>query len=400
MVVLVRQAPEGTQQATPLLAATAPAAGGTEAAPGVQESVYQALEVFNGALMLIRDQYLEPVDPAFLMDGAVRGIFEALDADSAYLGAEDLARYRNRAAAVADLGIGLQKRYYLHVDDVLPGSPAAAAGIERGVAITAIDGENTRELRIPVARLLLAGRPGTSVELTLRDATDAESRVVTLERTVLADPPVEHRMAGQGIGLVRIRRFHEETPPQLAAAVRTLGDGGAEALALDLRGSRGTGDGCAAGAEAAGVFMEGAVAEVVHREQQGEESSSPLATPTGEPVFEGPLAVIVNTSTVCPGEVLAAALKARDNADVVGRRTAGRTGRPELIELPEGDAILLSTAHIRGMDGEDILGSGVAPSLRPADLDIEAGDLDEDDPELDLAIRALERRMAGAKGPA
>ena len=371
-----------------------------EAAPAVQDSVYQALEVFNGALMLIRDQYLEPVEPAFLMDGAVRGIFEALDADSAYLSAEDLARYRDRAAAVAEIGIGLQKRYYLHVDDVLPGSPAAAAGIERGVAITAIDGRNTRELRVPVARLLLSGQPGTSVELTLRDATDAESRAVTVERTVLAEPPVEHRLAGEGIGLVQIRRFHQDTPAQLAAAVRSLGGEGAEALALDLRGSRGTGAGCADGAEAAGTFMTGDVAQLVHRTEQGEEASVPLPARAGEPVFEGPLAVIVNTSTVCPGEVLAAALKARENADVVGRRTAGRTGRPELIELPEGDAILLSTAHVRAMDGEDILGVGVAPSLGPADLGVEADDLDEDDPELDLALRALERRRAEAQDPA
>ena len=106
-------------------------ADGREGGTAVQESTYQALEVFNGALMLIRDQYLEPVDPAFLMDGAVRGIFEALDADSAYLSADELARYRSRGSLTASVGLGLQKRYYLHVDDVLPGSPAAAEVLAR-----------------------------------------------------------------------------------------------------------------------------------------------------------------------------------------------------------------------------------------------------------------------------
>ena len=379
----------------PLLAAAGTSGGSAaEAGAVAQESVYQALEVFSGALMLIRDQYLEPMDPAFLMDGAVRGIFEALDPDSAYLSAADLARYRDRASASASVGVGLQKRYYLHVDDVLPGSPAAEAGIERGVAITAIDGQNTRELRIPVALLLLAGEPGTPVELSLRGATDSESRPVTLERAVLPAPPVEHRMLEEGIGLVQIRRFHEETTAQLAAAVQSLEDSGAVSLALDLRGSRGSDGHCEAGVEAAGAFMEGDVAHLVERTAEGEESSAPLATPAGEPLFDGPLAVVVNRSTVCPGEVLAAALKSREEADVVGRRTAGRTGRPELIELPEGDAILLSTAHIRGTDGEDILGVGVAPSVGPADLDVEPEELDDEDPELDLAIRALKRRRA------
>ncbi len=349
--------------------------------------------------MLIRDQYLEPVDAAFLMDGAVRGIFEALDADSAYLSAADLARYRNRTSLNASVGIGLQKRYYLHVDDVLPGSPAAEAGIERGVAITAIDGQNTRELRIPVALLLLAGEPGTSVQLSLRDATDAESRNVTVERAVLPAPPVEHRTLGEGIGLVRIRRFHDATSGQLEAAVESLAAGGATGLVLDLRGSRGASGACDAGVEAAGAFMEGEVARFFERQPNGDESSAPLATPVGEPVFDGPVAVAINQSTVCAGEVLAAALKSREETDIVGRRTAGRTGRPELIELPEGDAILLSTAHIQDTDGEDILGVGVAPSASPADLDIEPEDLDDEDPEVDLAIRALKRRRAAAQGP-
>lgn len=373
-------------------------ANGPEGGTVAQESTYQALEVFNGALMLIRDQYLEPVDPAFLMDGAVRGIFEALDADSAYLSADELARYRSRGSLTASVGVGLQKRYYLHVDDVLPGSPAAEAGIERGVAITAIDGRNTRELRIPIALLLLAGEPGTSVELSLRGATDAESRPVTLERAVLADPPVEHRMLDERIGLVRIRRFHQGTAAQLAAAIRSLEETGADSLALDLRGSRGSG-GCEAGVAVAGAFVEGERAQLVERNADGEEVTTPLEAPAGEPLFEGPLAVAVNRGTVCPGEVLAAVLKSRDKVDVVGRRTAGRTGRPELIELPEGDAILLSTAHIRGPDGEDILGVGVAPSLGPADLDVERTDLDDDDPELDLATRALKRRRTAANDP-
>ncbi len=378
-------------------AGAVPVAGGDgpEAGTAAQESTYQALEVFNGALMLIRDQYLEPVDPAFLMDGAVRGIFEALDADSAYLSAGELARYRSRDSLSASVGLGLQKRYYLHVDDVLPGSPAAEAGIERGVAITAIDGRNTRELRIPVALLLLAGEPGTSVELSLRGATDSEPRPVTLERAVLADPPVEHRMLEEGIGLVRIRRFHEGTTAQLAAAIRSLEEGGADSLALDLRGSRGRG-GCEAGAEVAGAFTKGEPVQLVQRNADGEEVSTPLEAPAGDPLFEGPLAVAINRGTVCAGEVLAAVLKSREDVDVVGRRTAGRTGRPQLIELPEGDAILLSTAHIRGPDGEDILGVGVGPSLGPADLEVEPAELDDDDPELDLATRALKRRRAAS----
>lgn len=386
-----------------LLAAALP--GNAEAPTGSarQSSVYEALEVFGGALMLIREQYLEPVEAEALMDGAVRGIFDALDPDSAYLSAEEADLYRNRAAVEGAIGIGLQKRYYLHVDDVLPGSPAAGAGIERGAAITAIDGRNTRDLRIPVARLLLSGPPGSAVELTVRNAADAEAAAVVLERAVLPPPPVDHRLLDERTGLLGIRRFHDRTPAQLFTAAATLRESGADALVLDLRGSRGLGVGCDAGVEAAAVFMDGVVARRAERGEDGIETSAPLEPPAEEPardpVWSGPLAVVVGGSTVCPGEVLAAALSAREATDLVGRRTSGRTGDPQLIELPEGDAVLLSVAHFQDAEGEDILGVGVAPTLTAADLDLESGDLEADDPELDLARRALARRRAGAPTP-
>ena len=368
------------------------------AVAGGQRSTYQALEVFSGALMLIRDQYLEPVDPEVLMDGAVRGIFAALDPDSTYLSPAETERYRNRAAGTGTIGIGLQKRYYLHVDDVLEGSPAALAGIERGAAILAIDGQSTRDTRIPVGHLLLAGPPGTPVELTLRSAEDADSETVALERALLPPPPVERRMLSEDTGYLRIRRFHEDTPVELGAAVVALQGAGATALALDLRGSRG--GGCETGALAAGIFTEGVTARVVMRGADGTDSGATVEIPPGPAVFDGPLAAIVNQGTVCPGEVLAAALRTRRDAALVGSRTAGRTGRSQLVELPDGDALLLSTAHFRGADDEDILGVGVAPTLRPADLEVERDELDEDDPELDLALRALARLRTTPAGPA
>ena len=362
-----------------------------------QDSTYEALEVFDSALVLIREQHLEPVEAESLMDGAVRGLFDALDPDSAFLSPTEADLYREGPSG--RVGIGLQKRYYLHVDDVLPGSPAAEAGIERGAAITAIDGMSTRDLRVPAGLVLLSGRPGSRVELSLRNAGESGSETVVLQRVAAGPTPVEHELLADQVGLIRIRRFHDTTPVQLAAAVRALAARGADALALDLRGSRGVQRDCEAGVESAGVFMEGVVAERVRRNDDGAEVSEPLETPPGDPVWDGPLAVMIDGSTVCPGEVLAAALSTRQQADVVGGRSAGRSGQPEMIELAGGSAILLSTTHVRGFEGEDILGLGVSPTASLQDLDLTVENLDEENPELDLALRALEKRRDTAPAP-
>ena len=391
-----------------LLATAARRAGnlvGMKVGGEAQDTTYQTLDVFSNALALIRQHYLEPVEEGMLMDGAVRGIFEALDADSAYLDAEEAERFRNRAAAAGGVGLGLEKRYYLHVDDVLPGSPAAEAGIERGDALTAIGGRGTRDLRVPLGRLLLAGAVGSTVEIALRKSADTEPRRVTLERRAIAAPPVETETPEPGVGLVRVRRFSGETAAEVAAAVESLRAGGAEALVFDLRGSRPAGAPAPAsarlGVETAAVFRDGVVAHRAERTESGEAASEPIpaAPADGErPGADLPVVALVNRSTVGPGEIVAAALGALPHGDIVGGFTAGRTGEARLVVLPDGDAALLSTAHLQGPDGEDLLGVGAAPTLRPDDLGLRGAELDEDDPELDFALRAVRHRRENAVG--
>ncbi|MEO8035148.1 MAG: PDZ domain-containing protein, partial [Acidobacteriota bacterium] len=63
--------------------------------------------------------------------------------------------------------------------DLVPGGPAAAAGVKKGDTILAIDGRPTRLLSLPVERLALYydGRPRT---LTLRLRADGAERTVHL----------------------------------------------------------------------------------------------------------------------------------------------------------------------------------------------------------------------------
>ncbi len=365
-------------------------------AAALQRDVYQSLEVFHGALMLVREQYLEPVEADTLMDGAIRGLFDALDDDSTYLSAEEAERYRRSGEFPASIGIGLEKRYYIHVDDILPGSPAEAAGLEEGAALVSIAGRGTRDLRIPAARLLLEGASGSPVELEVRNEADADSTTIVVERAVLPPPPVETTLDGS-VATLRIRRFHPGAATELGAAIAGVREAGADAMVLDLRESRGLDVDCGAGVEAAALFTVGSGARLARRGPGGreEETLAEIPPAAADHGWSGPLIVLIAEDTVCPGEVLAAALTERPETELLGRRTAGRTGVPELVELPAGDALLLTTSHYQTPDGEDILGVGVAPTRSVSDLEEELGvgvaELDEEDPWMDLAVRYLRR---------
>ena len=83
-----------------------------------RQETYPHLRVFDDVFSLTTGNYVEEVDVDRLMHGAMHGLAEALDADSAYLtaGADEARRSREPAAGPADVGLDLTRQYYLRVD--------------------------------------------------------------------------------------------------------------------------------------------------------------------------------------------------------------------------------------------------------------------------------------------
>ena len=104
-----------------------------------KDDTYQHLRVFDDVVTHVVNNYVEEVDLKQAMRGAMRGLAEALDADSAFL-TPDLVRTveTNSSAGPADVGIELVRQYYLRVVSAREGSPAAKAGLRTGDFIRAI----------------------------------------------------------------------------------------------------------------------------------------------------------------------------------------------------------------------------------------------------------------------
>src|SRR5687767_3678894 len=93
-----------------------------------RDETYQHLRVFQDVMSLVVDNYVEEVDVKEAMRGAMRGLAEGLDADSAFLSPDLVKSYESNAPlGVADTGLDLSRQYYLRVVSVRPNSPAAKA---------------------------------------------------------------------------------------------------------------------------------------------------------------------------------------------------------------------------------------------------------------------------------
>src|SRR5262245_37959007 len=75
-----------------------------------KDETYQHLRVFEDVVSLVVNNYVEPVDVNKAMKGAMRGLAEGLDPESAYL-TPDLVKTReaNDPGAPAEIGVDLTR---------------------------------------------------------------------------------------------------------------------------------------------------------------------------------------------------------------------------------------------------------------------------------------------------
>src|SRR3954467_7539701 len=147
------------------------------------DGTIRELRVFDDVLRLVISNYVEEVKVDRAMEGALKGLADGLDPDSAYLTAQQVADVQSGAPLPdGDVGLELTRQYYLRVIAARDGSPAAKAGLQTGDYVRAIDGKPTRDMSVFEGSRLLRGEPGSKVVLTIIRGNAADPHEVPLVR--------------------------------------------------------------------------------------------------------------------------------------------------------------------------------------------------------------------------
>lgn len=351
-----------------------------------REDSYQYLRIFQDVVTLILSNYVEDVDVDSVMQGAMHGLADGLDPDSAYLTVEQAKMYgRGDRAALNETGIELTRQYYLRIIAARDGSPAAKAGLRPGDYVRAIDGESTRDMSVVEGMRRLSGKPGTKVTLTVLRGNAAEPHELSVVRETIGAMPVKGRVAAPGTGYVRVAEFGASTPVELRREVDALGKQGAERLIVDLRGTA-FGD-IETGVVSARLFVKSGTLAFRRDRNQEREAVSAAA---GDGAVTMPVALLVDNGTSGAAEVFAGALTGNKRASLVGERTLGRAARQKLVKLPDGSAMVLTHLFYLTPTGLVINEHGIAPDVAVQQPDTDFGAPAPDtDPTLDKAIEHL-----------
>jgi carboxyl-terminal processing protease len=370
--------------------------GGLLGRASADERTFGHLRIFEDVVQLILGNYVEEVDVDKVMNGAMRGLAEGLDADSAYLTPTE-AKEVERAAAPAPgtVGIDLTRQYYLRVVSTRDGSAAEKAGIRTGDSLRAIDGQPTRNLSAVEGMRLLRGPVGSKVKLTLLRDSLADPHEITLVREAEPATVVSGRMqtaATPGIGYVRVAAFSTGSAAHLQTEVAALIKQGASRLVIDLRGtSEGAYD---EGIKAARLFVPtGSV--IVTLDAKGQSTPTVTKALKGDGTITVPVVLLSTTGTSGASEVFAAALVDNKRATLVGERTIGRAGMQKLVKLPDGSALWMTYAQYLAPSGTSIHGTGLTPSVEVEEPDVEFGaPRPTADPILDKAVEQFAAKKA------
>ncbi|MDQ3212627.1 MAG: S41 family peptidase [Acidobacteriota bacterium] len=322
------------------------------------DNTYQHLRVFHDVVSLVLNNYVEEVKIDRAMEGALKGLADGLDPDSAYLSARQVADLEAAPAqAEGEVGLEITRQYYLRVISARDGSPAAAAGLQTGDYVRAIDGKPTRDMSVFEGTRLLRGQPGSKIVLTIIRGNAALPHEVPLVRGKPAGPLVSGRLislGGGGVapasgttaqtgsaGYVRIASFRSGVVEDLTKQVAALSTAGAGSLVIDLRG---TAEGpLENGIAAARLFVKSGTLSIRAGRNGGNKETIEAGAADG--AIGLPVQLLVTGGTSGPAELFATALRDNKRAELVGEHTLGRAGLQKLVKLPEGRGLWLTYAQ-------------------------------------------------------
>ncbi len=262
-------------------------------------------------------------------------------------------------------GIGVEFELYarpgvLVVSEVLPESPAMHAGILKEDRIIAINRRRFQGLPLEDVVSMLQGDEGTLIELEVvrLQSIGGQRFSVSLERSRFEVPSVEEQHQGNGVGYIRISRFHRRTPKEVEDSIRHLGELGADRLILDLRNSSG-GDLMSA-LRVADLFVAPSTV-LLRMIEPGKGSRDLLAkTPC---LSHGKLVILVNRWTLGAAESLAASLQEQGRAYIMGESTMGSARTETLIALGPSLVLRLESVRLQTPTGKSWQLRGLDPDL-------------------------------------
>jgi carboxyl-terminal processing protease len=387
--------PSSGQLALPAISNLFPTAPGVQ--PEQQASTPDELETlftpFWEAWNIVHDQYVDqPVDDQALMQGAIRGMMDALGDEQTFYMEPQLYESESSSLQGEYEGIGAYVDTdgdYLTIVSPIEGSPADLAGLQPGDKVIAIDGEDMTGVAPEQARLKVLGPEGTQVTLTIAREGEPEAFEVTITRAKITIHSAEGKMLENDIAYIDINTFGEQTTRELHAALDDLLPQNPRGIIIDLRNN--PGGYLTTAVEVSSEFIEDGV---ILYEQYGDGRRDEHRALGNGQATDIPIVVLINQGSASASEILAGALQDYERAKLVGMQSYGKGSVQNWVPLSNNQgAARVTIAKWLTPDERAIDHVGLMPDVW-VEMTVEDFEA-ERDPQLDAAVETLQAMLNG-----
>lgn len=297
--------------------------------------------------------------------GALRRVLQRLDDPyTRFMDPRQFEALTNQTSGeLSGVGIRLQaddQTGAISVVEPIPNSPAAAAGIQAGDRILAIDGISTEGMSLEDASNRIRGEVGTQIVLQLsRQQGDPFDLTLTRARIELANVNYNlRRERNTSVGYIRLTEFSAHAAEQMQRAIEDLKNQGVEGFVLDLRGN--PGGLLSASVDISRMWINsGTIVQTVDRN-----GFSETITANHSALTDLPLVVLVDGFSASSSEILTGALMDNRRATVVGSQTFGKALVQSVHSLSDGSGLAVTIAHYYTPNGTDISHRGITPDVQ------------------------------------
>jgi len=326
----------------------------------------EAFALIAQAWDLLHSEYVDgtDLDSSTLARGAIRGMAAAVgDTGHTYFLTHDEATAADEELSGSYGGIGINldaSATVPTISSLVPGAPAAAAGLRVGDRITAVDGTSTDGPDQAHVVDAILGTPGTVVILTIDRPGQSGSLAVSVTRAEVAQSPVDWAMIpGTKLALVNLALFSDKGVSALRAAIGRAMTAGATGLILDLRGNPG---GIVEDAvHVAPVFLRPGNVVVRTRDADGVEFE--YTVPSDAVTVDLPLVVLANGDSASSAEIVVGALQDAGRATVIGSTTFGTGTLVDEFPLADNSQLWIGVVAWQTPAGRSAWHLGLTPDV-------------------------------------
>ena len=331
-----------------------------------QAQVRNYSSIMQNIFDFIIRNYVEEVDPRVIFEGAMNGMFGALeDPYSSFLTESDLKDLGDTTQGSFG-GVGLNitkavsprpdgKPMWVEVVSPIEDTPGWRAGINPGDFIIDINGIPTETISMDEVLGMLRGTPGEEVKLIIKRGERMEFPI-TITRAIIEVPTVKHAMIGN-TGYLKLITFTPMTADRAREAIGEFRANNYKSLILDLRNNYG--GRLDSAVEISNLFLDGGLV-VRTRSRIPSENRDFNARRSSLVPADIPVIVLINRGSASASEIVAGALKDRGRAYLVGENTYGKGSVQQVYPL-SGTGFKITTARYFTPSDANIDKVGIPP---------------------------------------